>query len=95
MRARLASAYERLGEEVQESRCCDTNFRMQATGLRVSHAVAAARRTAKTLKEQLDAFVLVRTRTRTTGMSRVVTGLPEDRDRPPSRVVAGASSTRC
>lgn len=56
MRARLASAYERLGEEVREFRCCDTDFQTQATGLRASHAVSAARRTANTLEEQLDAF---------------------------------------
>jgi len=56
MRVRLASAYERLGEEAREFRCCDTDFRIQAAGLRASHAVSAARRTAKTLEQQLDAF---------------------------------------
>jgi len=56
MKARLASAYERLGEEIRTFRCCDTDFRVQAAGLRASHAVSAARRTAKTLEGQLDAF---------------------------------------
>jgi thiamine biosynthesis lipoprotein len=52
----LASAYEHLGEEAREFRCCNTDFRIQVTGLRVSHAVSAARHTANTLEEELDAF---------------------------------------
>ncbi|WP_242401905.1 FAD:protein FMN transferase [Halorhabdus tiamatea] len=49
-------AYERLGKDAGEFRCCDTDFRIQAMGLRASYAVAAVRRTAKTLEQQLDAF---------------------------------------
>lgn len=56
MKARLASVYERLGDEVREFRCCDTDFRIQASGLRASQTVSAARRTAEALEEQLDAF---------------------------------------
>jgi thiamine biosynthesis lipoprotein len=56
MKARLASAYERLGDEVRKFPCCDTDFRIQVSGLRASHAASSARRTAKALERQLDAF---------------------------------------
>lgn len=56
MKADFASGYKRLGDDVREFPCCDTNFRIQASGLRASHAATAARQTAEALEQQLDAF---------------------------------------
>lgn len=56
MKTRLESAYKRLGDEVRVFPCCDTDFRIRASGLRASHAATAARRTAEALEQQLDAF---------------------------------------
>ena len=52
----LASAYDRLGETRLEFGCCDTTFRVHASGVRAASGAAAARRTAAELEAELDAF---------------------------------------
>ncbi|WP_324666176.1 FAD:protein FMN transferase [Haloarcula sediminis] len=52
----LESVYERFGDAHREFECCDTTFRIQATGVRGDAAVAAARETAESLEAQLNAF---------------------------------------
>lgn len=52
----LASAYDRLGERRLEFGCCDTTFRVHASGVRAASGAAAARRTAEALEAELDAF---------------------------------------
>jgi thiamine biosynthesis lipoprotein len=52
----IHSVYERLGDTRREFRCCDTTFRVHATGVRAARATARARRTAKELEAELDAF---------------------------------------
>ncbi|MFB6102499.1 MAG: FAD:protein FMN transferase [Haloplanus sp.] len=47
---------ERLGNAHLEFRCCDTSFRLRATGLRAEAATRAARETVTNLEQQLDAF---------------------------------------
>ena len=52
----LSSAYDRLSETRLEFGCCDTTFRVHATGVRSASGAAAARRTAAELEAELDAF---------------------------------------
>jgi len=52
----LASLTERLGDTRREFDCCDTTFRVQATGIRADAAVTVARDTAESLEAQLNAF---------------------------------------
>ncbi|TKX71995.1 MULTISPECIES: FAD:protein FMN transferase [Halorubrum] len=52
----LASLTERFGDINREFNCCDTTFRVHATGIRADTAVTAARDTAESLEAQLDAF---------------------------------------
>ncbi|WP_318570990.1 FAD:protein FMN transferase [Salinigranum marinum] len=52
----LASLTERFGDTRCEFDCCDTTFRIQATGIRADTAVTAARDTAESLEGQLNAF---------------------------------------
>ncbi|CCQ36128.1 flavin transferase ApbE [Natronomonas moolapensis 8.8.11] len=52
----LASLTERFGEINREFNCCDTTFRVHATGIRADAAVTAARDTAESLEAQLNAF---------------------------------------
>jgi len=56
MMGSLASVYERFGDTYREFNCCDTTFRIQATGIRADAAVTAARETAESLEVQLNAF---------------------------------------
>ncbi|MBX0287893.1 FAD:protein FMN transferase [Halomicroarcula sp. F28] len=52
----LASVYERFGDTYREFECCDTAFRIQATGVRAEAGATAARKTAESLEAQLNAF---------------------------------------
>ncbi|WP_257300424.1 FAD:protein FMN transferase [Haloarchaeobius sp. FL176] len=52
----LASLTERVGDSRCEFDCCDTTFRVQATGIRAETAVTVARDTAESLEAQLNAF---------------------------------------
>jgi len=52
----LASVYERFGDTYSEFECCDTTFRIQATGVRAEAGATAARKTAELLEAQLNAF---------------------------------------
>lgn len=52
----IASVYERLGDTRCNFECCDTTFRVQATGVRADAAVTAARETVESLEAQLNAF---------------------------------------
>ena len=52
----LVSFTERFGDTRREFDCCDTTFRVQATGIRADTAVTAARDTAESLEAQLNAF---------------------------------------
>nr|WP_276251692.1 FAD:protein FMN transferase [Halomicroarcula sp. SHR3] len=52
----LAAVYERFGNSHRVFECCDTTFRIQATGVRVETAATAARETAESLEAQLNAF---------------------------------------
>jgi len=52
----LASVYGRFGDTHREFECCDTTFRIQATGVRAEAGATAARKTAESLEAQLDAF---------------------------------------
>ncbi|WP_434531640.1 FAD:protein FMN transferase (plasmid) [Haloarcula sp. NS06] len=52
----LASLTTRFGDSRREFDCCDTTFRVQATGVRAGAAVTAARDTAESLEAQLNAF---------------------------------------
>jgi thiamine biosynthesis lipoprotein len=56
MMGSLASVYERFGDTRREFNCCDTTFRIQATGVRADAAVTATRETAELLEAQLNAF---------------------------------------
>jgi len=56
MMGALASFTERFGDSRREFDCCDTTFRVQATGIRADAAVTAARDTAESLEAQLNAF---------------------------------------
>ncbi|WP_338742191.1 FAD:protein FMN transferase [Haloplanus salilacus] len=56
MRGSLASVTERFGDAHREFGCCDTTFRIQATGIRADAAATAARETAESLEAQLNAF---------------------------------------
>ena len=56
MMGSLASVYERFGDTHREFNCCDTTFRIQATGVRADAAVTATRETAELLEAQLNAF---------------------------------------
>ncbi|MFC7021090.1 MULTISPECIES: FAD:protein FMN transferase [Haloarcula] len=56
MTGSLASVYERFGDTHREFSCCDTTFRIQATGIRAGAAAIAARETAESLEAQLNAF---------------------------------------
>ena len=56
MTGSLVSVYERFGDTHREFECCDTTFRIQATGIRAGAAVTAARETAESLEVQLNAF---------------------------------------
>ena len=56
MTGSLASVYERFGDAHREFSCCDTAFRIQATGVRAEAAATAARDTAESLESQLNAF---------------------------------------
>ncbi|MHC3381464.1 FAD:protein FMN transferase [Haloarcula sp. H-GB5] len=56
MMGSLASLTERFGDSCHEFDCCDTTFRVQATGVRADAAVTAARDTAEALEAQLNAF---------------------------------------
>lgn len=56
MMGSLASLTERFGDARREFDCCDTTFRVQATGVRADAAVTAARDTAESLEAQLNAF---------------------------------------
>ncbi|WP_134670678.1 FAD:protein FMN transferase [Halorussus marinus] len=56
MMGSLASVYERIGDARREFGCCDTTFRVQATGIRADAAVTEARNTAEALEAQLNAF---------------------------------------
>ena len=56
MMGSLASPTERFGDSRREFDCCDTTFRVQATGVRADAAVTAARDTAESLEAQLNAF---------------------------------------
>jgi len=52
----LASVCERFGDTHREFECCDTTFRIQATGIRAETAATAAQETAESLEAQLNAF---------------------------------------
>jgi thiamine biosynthesis lipoprotein len=52
----LGGLYEYIGQEVREFRCCDTEFVIQATGIRAVSAVDTVRRKIHHLEQQLDAF---------------------------------------
>ncbi|WP_253737770.1 FAD:protein FMN transferase [Halohasta salina] len=52
----LSAAYDRLGETHLEFGCCDTTFRIHATGVRAASRAVAARRTAEELEAHLDGF---------------------------------------
>ncbi|WP_323675887.1 FAD:protein FMN transferase [Halorubellus sp. PRR65] len=52
----LASVTERFGDGRCEFDCCDTTFRVRATGIRADAAVTAARDAAESLEAQLNAF---------------------------------------
>jgi thiamine biosynthesis lipoprotein len=52
----LASVHERFGTTHREFECCDTTFRIQATGIRADAAVTVARDTAESLEARLNAF---------------------------------------
>lgn len=56
MMGSLASLTERFGDNRCEFDCCDTTFRIQATGIRADTAVTTARDTAESLETQLNAF---------------------------------------
>ncbi|MUV58533.1 FAD:protein FMN transferase [Halogeometricum sp. CBA1124] len=56
MMGSLASLTERFGDTRREFDCCDTTFRVHATGIRADTAVTAARDTAESLEAQLNAF---------------------------------------
>ncbi|MFD1687514.1 FAD:protein FMN transferase [Halobellus litoreus] len=56
MMGSLASVYEWFGNTRREFNCCDTRFRIQATGVRADAAVTATRETAELLEAQLNAF---------------------------------------
>ena len=56
MTGALASVYERFGGTHREFSCCDTMFRIQATGIRAETVATAARETAESLEAQLNAF---------------------------------------
>lgn len=57
VRERLAWPVDALGETVRrEFACCDTTFRLQATGWRATRALEAATERARTLEARLDAF---------------------------------------
>jgi thiamine biosynthesis lipoprotein len=56
MKAIPPSGYERLRNAVREFPCCDTDFRIRASGLGASRAASAARETAEALEAQLNAF---------------------------------------
>ncbi len=56
MMGSLAPATEWLGDTRREFDCCDTTFRVQATGIRADAAVTAARETAESLEARLNAF---------------------------------------
>ncbi|MFD1633101.1 FAD:protein FMN transferase [Haloplanus ruber] len=56
MMGSLASLTERLGDARREFDCCDTMFRVHATGVRADTAATAARDTAESLEAQLNAF---------------------------------------
>ncbi|WP_049934612.1 FAD:protein FMN transferase [Haloplanus natans] len=56
MMGSLASVYERFGDTYREFECCDTAFRIQATGIRAQAGATAARKTAESLESQLNAF---------------------------------------
>jgi thiamine biosynthesis lipoprotein len=56
MMGALASVYGRFGDTHREFECCDTTFRIQATGVRAEAGATAARKTAESLEAQLDAF---------------------------------------
>jgi len=56
MMGSLASVYERFGDTYREFECCDTTFRIQATGVRAEAGATAARKTAESLEAQLNAF---------------------------------------
>ncbi|WP_227133109.1 FAD:protein FMN transferase [Halorubellus salinus] len=56
MMGSLASVYERFGDTHREFECCDTTFRIQATGVRAEAGATAARKTAESLEAQLNAF---------------------------------------
>lgn len=52
----LDPVYEHLGTARQEFSCCDTEFVVQASGLRAGAAVRVARQTAELLETQFNAF---------------------------------------
>ncbi|MFC6865237.1 FAD:protein FMN transferase [Halomicroarcula sp. GCM10025817] len=52
----FAPVYDRFGDSHREFDCCDTTFRIQATGIRAETAVTGARETAESLEAQLNAF---------------------------------------
>jgi len=56
MMGSLASVYERFGDTHREFECCDTTFRIQATGVRADAGTTAARKMAESLEAQLNAF---------------------------------------
>lgn len=56
MLSTLASVTDRFGVSSCEFSCCDTTFRVQATGIRAEAAVTAAQDTARSLETQLNAF---------------------------------------
>jgi len=56
MMGSLASVYERFGDTYREFECCDTTFRIQATGVRAGAGATAARKRAESLEAQLNAF---------------------------------------
>jgi thiamine biosynthesis lipoprotein len=56
MMGALASVYGRFGDTHREFECCDTTFRIQATGVRAEAGATAARKTAESLEAQLNAF---------------------------------------
>ena len=56
MMGSLASVYERFGDTHREFECCDTTFRIQATGVRAEAGATAARKMAESLEAQLNAF---------------------------------------
>ena len=56
MTGSLASVYERFGDTRREFSCCDTTFRVQATGIRAETAATAAQETAESLEARLNVF---------------------------------------